>query len=131
MADENFKISKDLEEIEELANEFAGSYWNYRWIKIVIETDKYDEEFNPTGEKDQEVYYELHEVYYDNEEKPFMWTEEPVKMYTEDAEELFELIGRMIDAASKRILFIRDEKIEELDEYMDKSEVLKKYRKEN
>lgn len=125
------KENMEKEEVEELANELSGSYWNYRWIKVVTTTPKVDDDFNQIeGEFEHEVYYELHEVYYDNEEKPFMCTEDPVKLYTEDAEELFELIGRMLDAASEKVLFIEDNEIRELDEYMDKSEALDRYRKE-
>lgn len=121
----------ELEEIEELANDLSGSYWNYRWLKVIVDTPKINDNLEVVeGETEQEVYYALHEVYYDKDEKAFMWTEEPVKMYTENCEDLMELIGRMLDAASKKVLLVKDDKIEELDEYMDRSEILEKYRKE-
>lgn len=119
------------EEIEKLAEEFSGSYWNYRWIKKVVDTPKINDDLEVVeGETEQEVYYELHEVYYDKEEKPFMWTEEPVRIYTENAEELMELIGRMLDAAIQKVLFVEDDKIREIDEYMNKSEILGQYKGE-
>lgn len=124
------KENMEKEEAEELANELSGSYWNYRWLKVVVECDEYDDDGNPTGEKYNEIYYALHEVYYDRDEKPFMWTKNPVKLYADDAETLFELIGKMLNAAMEKVLIVEDNKIKELDEYMDKHEVLKQYRKE-
>lgn len=119
-------------EINELANELSGSYWNYRWIKIVVNVPKVDKETMEVveGETDEEVYYALHEVYYDENEKPFMWSEEPEKLYTEDAEELIEFIGCILDAAAKKVLLIKDGEIKELNEYMDKSEILEQYQGE-
>lgn len=119
------------QEIEELANDLSGSYWNYRWLKIIVDTPKINDNYEVVeGETEQEIYYALHEVYYDKDEKPFMWTEEPAKLYADNCEDLIELIGRMLDAASKKVLLVQNDKITELDEYMDKSEILKQYRKE-
>lgn len=119
------------EEIEELANELSGSYWNYRWLKTVVTTPKINDDLEVVeGETDEEVYYALHEVYYDKNEKPFMWADEPVRLYTENAEELMELVGRMLDAATKKVLMTENEKILEIDEYMDKSEMLEQYQGE-
>lgn len=118
------------EEIEEMANEFSGSYWNYRWFKIEIETPEY-KGFKPTGKMVTEHYYELHEVYYDKNEKPFMWTENTTNLQLEDAEDLMDLFMKAMDAATKKVLLLKDSTAEEIDEYMDKSEILAKYRKEN
>lgn len=112
------------EEIENLAEDMSGSYWNYRWLKTVEEYD---------GE--EEITYALHEVYYDKNGKPFMWTEEPVKLYCEDTINLMELIGKMLDACTEKVLLKYYEgeqpKIKEIDEYMNKSEELDKWRKKN
>lgn len=122
------KMDKIPEEIEELANEVSGSYWNYRWLKIEIETDKLDDMLQPTGEKEIEYYYELHEVYYDNDEKPFMWTQNPVRMQVENAEELMEFISKALDAAMQPVILKKDDDtIEELTEFIDKQEVLNKW----
>lgn len=119
---ERAKERMEKQEAEELANSLSGSYWNYRWLKSVEDYD---------GE--QEISYALHEVYYDKEEKPFMWTEEPVKIYCEDAEELMELIGKTLDACTQKVLLKyydgEQPKIKEIDEYIQKSEVLGKWRK--
>lgn len=118
------------EEVEKLTSELPGSYWNYRWVKIVFTVPKFDDNLNRIeGEFEEEYYYGLYEVYYDSNGKPFMWSEEPEKLYAEDVEELIEFIGRILDAAVKKVLLIKDGEIKELDEYMDKNEVLAKYRK--
>lgn len=119
------------EEIEELANELSGSYWNYRWFKIEVETPEYDEDFQPTGNTQIEHYYELHEVYYDNNEKPFMWSENTTNLQMEDAEDLMDLFMKSMDAATKKVLLLKEGKVIEIDEYMDKSDILAKYRKGN
>lgn len=114
-------------EINDLAEDFSGSYWNYRWFKCKTEVPKIDDNFNVVkGKKEYEVYYELHEVYYDKKEKPFLCTEEPVKMYTNDADELLQFTYRALVAANKKVLTIKNGKIKELNEYMNKREVLSK-----
>lgn len=118
-------------EIEDLAEELSGSYWNYRWLKIVVEVPKIDDNLEVVeGETEEEVYYELHEVYYDENEKPFMWSEEAERIYTEDAEEMMEFISKMLDAAMKKVLIVKNGKIKETKEYMLKSEILKNKVKE-
>jgi hypothetical protein len=119
------------EEVEESICGLSGSYWNYRWVKIVFAVPKLDDNLNRIeGEFEEEHYYGLYEVYYDSNGKPFMWSKEPEKLHTEDAKELIEFIECILDAAAKKVLLIKDGKIKELDEYMDKNEVLAKYRKE-
>lgn len=128
---EEAKKRMEKEEVEELAKDFSGSYWNYRWLKIIVSIPKVDENLQETGETDYESYYELHEVYYDNDEKPFMWTEDPVRLQTDDANELMDLIKKALDAAMKPVLLLTetDEKdtIEEINEYIDGKEELDKW----
>ena len=128
---EEAKKRMEKEEAEELAKEFSGSYWNYRWLKIIVSIPKVDENLQETGETDYESYYELHEVYYDNDEKPFMWTEDPVRLQADDANELMDLIKKVLDAAMKPVLLLTetDEKdtIEEINEYIDGKEELDKW----
>lgn len=131
---EEAKKRMEKEEAEELANSLAGSYWNYRWIKIIEAFPDYDEDGNLKGETYEEISYELHEVYYDKDEKAFMWTNEPTNFVCENAEDLMELISKVLDACTQKVLRIYENdlgkiKIEELNEYMDKSEVLGKWRK--
>jgi len=117
-------------EIEKLSEELSGSYWNYRWIKFIKNYPEYDDEGNQTGKIYQEVYYELHEVYYDENEKPFMWSENAETLYVEDAKEMMEFVGKAINAAFKKVLIIENSEIKELKEYMSKSEILKNKIKE-
>ena len=123
-----------LKEMEELSHSLAGSYWNYRWLKIIQDFPEYDEDGNLTGKTDYEAYYELHEVYYDNDEKPFMWTQDPVNMLVENALDLMELVRHALDAAIKPVLLLTKkqneddtDKITELDEYIDGKEELDKW----
>ena len=122
----------DQKEIEELAKDFSGSYWNYRWLKIIQSFPEYDDDGNLTGNTDYEAYYELHEVYYDNNEKPFMWTEEPVNMLTENALDLMELVKNALNAAMQPVLLLNKDgdksTIEETNEYIDGKEELDKWR---
>ena len=122
----------DQKEIEELAKDFSGSYWNYRWLKIIQSFPEYDDDGNLTGNTDYEAYYELHEVYYDNNEKPFMWTEEPVNMLTENALDLMELVKNALNAAMQPVLLLNKNEdkttIEETNEYIDGKEELDKWR---
>ena len=129
---ERWKEKMDQKEIEELAKDFSGSYWNYRWVKIIQSFPEYDDDGNLTGNTDYEAYYELHEVYYDNNEKPFMWTEEPVNMLTENAEDLMELVKNALNAAMQPVLLLNKNEdkttIEETNEYIDGKEELDKWR---
>lgn len=129
---ERWKEKMDQKEIEELAKDFSCSYWNYRWLKIIQSFPEYDDDGNLTGNTDYETYYELHEVYYDNNEKPFMWTEEPVNMLTENALDLMELVKNALNAAMQPVLLLNKNEdkvtIEETNEYIDGKEELDKWR---
>ena len=122
----------DQKEIEELAKDFSGSYWNYRWLKIIQSFPEYDDDGNLTGNTDYEAYYELHEVYYDNNEKPFMWTEEAVNATVDNAEDLMEFVKNALNAAMQPVLLLNKDgdksTIEETDEYIDGKEELDKWR---
>lgn len=131
---ERWKERMDQQEIEELTKDFSGSYWNYRWLKIIQSFPEYDEEGNLTGNTEYEAYYELHEVYYDKDEKAFMWTKDPVNMLVENALDLMELVRHALDAAMKPVLLLTKgtddddlDKIEELNEYIDGKEELDKW----
>ena len=120
-----------MEEMEELANELSGSYWNYRWLKIIVSTPKLDENLQETGETDYENYYELHEVYYDNDEKPFMLTENPTRLQVDDANDLMDLIKKALNAAMEPVLLLTkngdEDTVEEINEYIDGKEELTKW----
>lgn len=122
----------DQKEIEELAKDFSGSYWNYRWLKIIQSFPEYDYDGNLTGNTDYEAYYELHEVYYDNNEKPFMWTEDAVNATVDNAEDLMYFVKNALNAAMQPVLLLNKNEdkttIEETNEYIDGKEELDKWR---
>ena len=122
----------DQKEIEELAKDFSGSYWNYRWLKIIQSFPEYDDDGNLTGNTDYEAYYELHEVYYDNNEKPFMWTEDAVNATVDNAEDLMDFVKNALNAAMQPVLLLNKNEdkitIEETNEYIDGKEELDKWR---
>ena len=129
---ERWKEKMDQKEIEELSKDFSGSYWNYRWLKIIQSFPEYDDDGNLTGNTDYEAYYELHEVYYDNDEKPFMWTEEPVNATVDNAEDLMDFVKNALNAAMQPVLLLNKNEdkttIEEINEYIDGKEELDKWR---
>ena len=122
----------DQKEVEELAKDFSGSYWNYRWLKIIQSFPEYDDDGNLTGNTDYEAYYELHEVYYDNNEKPFMWTEDAVNATVDNAEDLMDFVKNALNAAMQPVLLLNKNEdkttIEETNEYIDGKEELDKWR---
>ena len=122
----------DQKEIEELAKDVSGSYWNYRWLKIIQSFPEYDDDGNLTGNTDYEAYYELHEVYYDNNEKPFMWTEDAVNATVDNAEDLMDFVKNALNAAMQPVLLLNKNEdkttIEETNEYIDGKEELDKWR---
>lgn len=126
---EEAKKRMEKEEIEELANEFSGSYWNYRWIKTIVDMPEYDDDGNLTGKTDYESYYELHEVYYDKDEAPFMWTQDVSNMQVENAIDLMEFIKSALNAAKQPVLLFTEDKnkVEETEEYIDGMEELDKW----
>ena len=131
---ERWKERMDQKEIEELAKDFSGSYWNYRWLKIIQSFPEYDDDGNLTGNTDYEAYYELHEVYYDNNEKPFMWTQDPVNMSVDNALDLMEFVKNALNAAMEPVLLLTKKEneeeyvLEEINEYIDGKEELDKWR---
>ena len=129
---ERWKEKMDQKEIEELAKDFSGSYWNYRWLKIIQSFPEYDDDGNLTGNTDYEAYYELHEVYYDNNEKPFMWTEDAVNATVDNAEDLMNFVKNALNAAMQPVLLLNKNEdkttIEETNEYIDGKEELDKWR---
>ena len=119
------------DEIEEFAEFIYGGYWNYRFIKIVVPYDELDDNLNKTGKTRYETYYELHEVYYDKTNKIWSWSEEPVKVTPNDGEDLLEFIRCTLDASMKKVLTEKDGNMIQLDEYMDKKEILEMLRKDD
>lgn len=114
MNDEELK--EVLEEAEDLANDFKGGYFNYRMI------EKEDKWTGLEGEELVEYFYEIHEVYYDDNDNIVAWTENPIHLYFNNNEDVKTEIKHIKDAANKKLLkLIKDgenEKLIELDKYI-------------
>lgn len=63
--------------------------WNYRVIRHV---------------KNNEEFYHVHEVYYDDNGTPTMVSTEPIAPYAESVEDLKWVLERMLEALDKPIL---------------------------
>ena len=108
----------DIKEAEKLAKKLSGNYWNYRWLKIVDEWSATDIEGKRKHYTD--VRYELHEVYYDTENKPFMFTDQPVKFVIEEYSDMMQLIDSALAAGKEKVLLLsKDDTLIEIDEYME------------
>lgn len=119
------------EKVEEFAEFISGGYWNYRFIKIVTPYDELDDNLEKTGKTRYETHYELHEVYYDRTNKIWSWSETPITVTPNDGEDLLEFIRCMLDASMKKVLTEKDGSMIELNEYIDKKEILEMLRKDN
>ena len=110
-------MKKIPQKIKKLVNNIPEDYWNYRWIKSTIEYDEYDKDGNPTGNKLNDVCYHMFEVYYSNG-KPIGWSKQPITFYACNAKDMIQLFAKAIDASREKVLKIQDNKLIELDEYM-------------
>ena len=94
-------------EIEELADELSGGWWNYRIV------EKSNSWIGPDGNRHLERYYELHEVYYNGKGEIWSWTENPVGIYFESYEEMKQILKQYKKACKHPILKFEKHGIEE------------------
>ena len=74
------------------------SYWNYRVVEKVLSKHEHDTSYDTTV-------YEVHEVYYDEDDNITMWSAEPISPYGEGCIKDLEVdIKFMLEACSKPIL---------------------------
>ena len=94
-------LSKEYEvpaEVEELAEDLSGGYWNYRFVeKEYTWKDKDDKSY-------YERYYELHEIYYKADGTIWAWTENPVDLSIQSLSELKDLTKKIKTASRHTIL---------------------------
>lgn len=92
-----------------LFNKKDKSYWNYRFIKKSFYNNDHVEN----------VYYELYEIYYDNDNKIIAWSEQPVTLEICDKKDL-KIFMRQIKNATKSTVLVFNESniLVETDEYM-------------
>jgi len=87
------------------------SHWNHRVIKHTTE---------------QEVLYGIHEVFYNDDNSIYAYTEEPVRVYAESIEELREYMQWMMNCLDKEVLvdgeveFVESNMIEDDNLYWDR-----------
>lgn len=115
-----------------IKQDLSNNYWNYRWIKIVHNIPKLDKNFNKIkGETEQEIFYELHEVYYNENDKPIMWSENAIDIYVYNAEEIITLFTKMLDASMEKVLIIKNNTLQELNEYINNQKILETLKRSN
>lgn len=85
-------------EIEELAEDLNGGYWNYRFVeKEYTWKDKDNKTY-------YEKYYELHEIYYKVDGTIWAWTENPIDLSIQSLSELNDLIKKIKKASKHKVL---------------------------
>lgn len=107
-------------EVEELAEDLSGGYWNTRVIRKHVD-GKYE-----NGEEYHETYMAVYEVYYRKDDSIWAWSENPMTIGFEDKEEFGILINQIFDAAQRPVLEEIDEKLVETDEVIIPKEMIKK-----
>jgi len=93
--DKDYKIPA---EVEELANEWSGGWFNCRII---------EKERKWTGVDNKEytdIYYEIHEVYYDGKGNIIAWTEAPMSIWFENKYDVKYTINHIKKATKHTIL---------------------------
>lgn len=109
------------EEMEKLADDLAGGWWNYRLI------EKENRWKDKTGKEYFEKYFEIHEVYYREDGEIWAWSENPMSIYFEDYKEIGQLIKQIKNATKKPVLrLVKDDKGEE--ELVPVMKTLKQYK---
>lgn len=74
------------------------NYWNYRVVEKVLNKYEHDTSYDTTS-------YEVHEIYYDEDDNITMWSAEPISPYGEACVKDLEVdIKFMLEACSKPIL---------------------------
>ena len=106
MENKEYEVPK---EIEEMASSWSGGWFNYR---IIEKENSYE---GRDGKKYTDVYYEIHEVYYDGKGNPFAWTQNPISIWFEDRYDVKDIIQHIKKATKHTILkLIKDDEGEEL-----------------
>lgn len=94
-----------------------GGYWNYRFVKNEV----YDEG------KVIGIYYDLYEVYYDENDKIIAWSENPQGIQIVDRGDLKIFLKQIKIASKNKVLEkdLRTGKLVELDEYIQSNGFIK------
>ena len=102
-------------------NEWTGIYWNTRFIERK-ETWKSEDNSN---KEYFNIYFDLHEVHYDKNNKPIAWTSEPDSLTFNDEEDVKITIKHIQEALNRTVL--------RKDNYslIDTGKLLKQYKQED
>ena len=90
-------------EIEKLAEDIGEGYWNYRILQIEYK-DKVGKH------KYHEKWYEMREVYYNKDDKPWAWSSNPETFSVSSIEDIKYLKEQTALAMIKPILVIKKDK---------------------
>ena len=115
------EIAEKLEEkYKDLTGAFKGGYWNYRIIEKESRFTYKDGKY--AGKTRVELYYEIHEIYYDGDGNPVAWSADPMRIYFQEKGDPKYYIKRIREACKHKIF-----KIEEyIDDNGEKCETLVK-----
>ena len=102
-------IERLQEKYKYLIGEFKDGYWNYRVIEKESRFTYKDGKY--AGKTRVELYYEIHEIYYDGEGNPVAWSADPMRMYFQEKEDPKYYIKRIREASRHKIF--------KLEEYVD------------
>lgn len=119
------KVPEIPKEVEELANDLSGGYWNARVVKKHV-NGKYE-----NGEEYDETYMGIFEVYYKANDEIWAWSENEIPMNFNGKEEFGEVINQYFNAAQRPVLEEIDGKLVETDEVILPEEMMKKEKKKN
>lgn len=109
------------------------SYWNFRFLEKTIsfteeEKEKYMTVYKATFDEDieqieleDEVEYELVEVYYDKNDEIIAWTSEATQIWCENTKDLRELLKKAKKASYRNTVIIEDGKMRDSGRKMKKS----------
>ena len=124
----NKEISeKVMEKLEDLRKDFEGGYFNYRVIEkeYIWENNSNftEEEIKEYKLDEPELYYEIHEVYYNGKDEIVAWTENPISIYFEDYYDVKDMIKHIKNSTKHKILKLianedGGEELIELNKYM-------------
>lgn len=90
------------EDVKELSNIFDGSYWNTRILKIHVD-GKYS-----NGEEYHEIYMGVFEVYYDKDDNPIAWSENPIRVSFNNKQDFGDVLIQILNANDRTILEVID-----------------------
>lgn len=107
-------------ERKKIMSDWTGKYWNTRFIekKETWKSEKF---------KDKEyfnIYFDLHEVHYDEKNKPVAWTSDPSLLRFRDEEDVKVTIKHIKDALKKNVLRKQGHDL------VDTGKLLKQYKEE-